>query len=295
MTGTGSSSVRLMAAWFGALRPRSLWIRILLARVETGEPYVISTLTPSIVLFPPHQKLAGLHVRTSNLCAEITLPTGRDHLGRERTAVCCLSSLNLETYMEWKDEPRFIEVMRFLDNVLQDFIDRAPNSMSKATYSAMRERSVGLGVMGFHSFLQNNMIPFESVMAKVWNRAIFKHIKAHVDAASKVLAVERGPCPDAADYGFMERFSNKTAVAHMRSISIICGGASPGLSPWQRTRLRIKPYRGVSWCKIVHSRVFLSRKVKIHKRFGRLLSWIKDRFSISTFSISRRKMYLNRF
>ena len=231
------------------VKARSLWIRILLARVETGEPYVIYIDSVNRAL-PPHQRLAGLHVRTSNLCAEITLPTGRDHLGRERTAVCCLSSLNLETYMEWKDEPRFIEdVMRFLDNVLQDFIDRAPNSMSKATYSAMRERSVGLGVMGFHSFLQNNMIPFESVMAKVWNRTIFKHIKAHVDAASKVLAAERGPCPDAADYGFMERFSNKTAVAPTASISIICGGQARGLSRWRRMRLRTKPCRGVSLCK----------------------------------------------
>src|SRR5690606_32125245 len=127
---------------------------------------------------------------------------------------------------------QFIEdVMRFLDNVLQDFIDRAPDSMAKAKYSAMRERSVGLGVMGFHSFLQANMVPFESVMAKVWNRTIFKHIKAHVDAASKKLAVERGPCPDAADFGMMERFSNKTAIAPTASISIICGGASPGIEP----------------------------------------------------------------
>ena len=213
------------------VKARSLWIRILLARVETGEPYVVYIDTVNRTL-PAHQKLAGLRVRTSNLCSEITLPTGRDHLGRERTAVCCLSSLNLETYMEWKDEPRFIEdVMRFLDNVLQDFINRAPSSMSKATYSAMRERSVGLGVMGFHSFLQNNMIPFESVMAKVWNRTIFKHIKAHVDVASKTLATERGPCPDAADYGFMERFSNKTAIAPTASISIICGGTSPGIEP----------------------------------------------------------------
>jgi len=213
------------------IKARSLWIRILLARIEMGEPYVIYSDTVNKSL-PEHTRLAGLTVKTSNLCAEITLPTGTDHLGNERTAVCCLSSLNLETYDEWKDEPRFIEdVMRFLDNVLQDFIDRAPDSMAKAKYAAMRERSVGLGVMGYHSFLQARMVPFESVMAKVWNRTIFKHIQVQADAASKALAKERGPCPDAADYGMMERFSNKTAIAPTASISIICGGASPGIEP----------------------------------------------------------------
>ncbi|MFB9356207.1 ribonucleoside-diphosphate reductase subunit alpha [Sneathiella chinensis] len=210
---------------------RSLWIRILTARVETGEPYIIFNDRVNS-LIPEHHKLAGLSVKTSNLCAEITLPTGRDHLGQDRTAVCCLSSLNLETYDQWKDDETFIQdVMLFLDNVLQDFIDRAPDSMERAKYAAMRERSVGLGVMGFHSFLQAKRVPLESVMAKVWNKQIFTHIQKHVDAASKSLAETRGPCPDAADYGFMERFSNKTAIAPTASISIICGGASPGIEP----------------------------------------------------------------
>ncbi len=210
---------------------RSLWIRILTARVETGEPYIIYNDTVNRQM-PEHHKLAGLTVKTSNLCAEITLPTGIDHLGNERTAVCCLSSLNLEYYKEWKDDEQFIpDVMRFLDNVLQDFIDRAPDEMAKARYSAMRERSVGLGVMGFHSFLQDNMIPFESAMAKAWNKKIFTHIQKCVDEASEALAYERGPCPDAADYGIMQRFSNKTAIAPTASISTICGGASPGIEP----------------------------------------------------------------
>jgi len=135
---------------------RNLWIRLLTARVETGEPYIIFVDTVNR-LIPQHHKLAGLNVKTSNLCSEITLPTGIDKDGKERTAVCCLSSLNLETYDEWKDEPNFIEdVMRFLDNVLTDFITRAPESFNNAKYAAMRERSVGLGVMGFHSFLQKN-------------------------------------------------------------------------------------------------------------------------------------------
>ena len=210
---------------------RNLWIRLLTARVETGEPYIIYVDTVNR-LIPQHHKLAGLNVKTSNLCSEITLPTGIDKDGKDRTAVCCLSSLNLETYEEWKDQPNFIEdVMRFLDNVLTDFIDRAPDSFKDAKYSAMRERSVGLGVMGFHSFLQKNSIPLESVMSKVWNNKIFKHIQESVDEASSKLAEERGACPDAEEYGIKERFSNKTAIAPTASISIICGGASPGVEP----------------------------------------------------------------
>ncbi len=210
---------------------RALWIRVLTARVETGEPYIVysDTVNKSI---PEHHKLAGLTVKTSNLCSEITLPTGTDHHGKERTAVCCLSSLNLEKFAEWKDHPTFIEdVMRFLDNVLQDFIDNAADSFQRATYAAARERSVGLGVMGFHSFLQDQMVPFESAIAKGWNHKMFRHIKVQVDAASVALATERGACPDAKDYGIMERFSNKTAVAPTASISIICGGSSPGIEP----------------------------------------------------------------
>ncbi|MCE2563976.1 ribonucleoside-diphosphate reductase subunit alpha [Komagataeibacter sp. FNDCF1] len=210
---------------------RALWIRILTARMEQGEPYIIFSDHVNNAR-PEHHKLAGLEVKTSNLCAEITLPTGMDQHGRERTAVCCLSSLNLETWDEWKDNPQFIEdVMLFLDNVLQDFIDRAPDDMERARYAAMRERSVGLGVMGFHSFLQANNVPFESVVAKSWNRKIFRHIRTQADAASRKLAEERGPCPDAADYGVMERFSNKMAIAPTASISIIAGNASPGIEP----------------------------------------------------------------
>ncbi len=210
---------------------RDLWIRLLTARIETGEPYIIyiDHVNDSI---PDHHKMAGLSVKMSNLCSEITLPTGRDHLGNDRTAVCCLSSLNLEKFEEWQDHPTFIEdVMRFLDNVLTDFIGKAPDSMKRAKYSAMRERSVGLGVMGFHSFLQSKMIPIEGAMAKVWNRRMFQHIKRQADEASVKLAHERGACPDAADYGIMERFSNKMAIAPTASISIITGGASPGIEP----------------------------------------------------------------
>ena len=213
------------------IKARNLWIRLLTARVETGEPYIVFIDTVNRMI-PQHHKLAGLTVKTSNLCSEITLPTGIDKYGKDRTAVCCLSSLNLENYDEWKDEPGFIEdIMRFLDNVLTDFINRAPDSFSDAKYSAMRERSVGLGVMGFHSYMQRHMLPIESVMAKVWNKKMFQFIDKEVNAASKKLAEERGPCPDAAEYGINERFSNKTAIAPTASISIICGGASPGIEP----------------------------------------------------------------
>jgi ribonucleoside-diphosphate reductase alpha chain len=210
---------------------RNLWIRLLTARIETGEPYIIFIDTVNRQI-PQHHKLAGLTVKTSNLCSEITLPTGIDKEGRDRTAVCCLSSLNLEKYDEWKEDENFVDdVMRFLDNVLTDFIENAPDQFSDATYSALKERSVGLGVMGFHSFLQKKMIPLESVMSKVWNKKIFANIQNKVDQSSKDLAEERGPCPDAAEYGFNERFSNKTAIAPTASISIICGGTSPGIEP----------------------------------------------------------------
>jgi ribonucleoside-diphosphate reductase alpha chain len=210
---------------------RALWVRILTARIETGEPYLIFSDHVNRAR-PEHHKLAGLEVKTSNLCSEITLPTGLDQHGMQRTAVCCLSSLNLENWFEWKDHPLFIEdVMRFLDNVLQDFIDRAPAGMERAKYAAMRERSVGLGVMGFHSFLQSQGVPWESVIAKVWNKRIFKHIRGQADAASLMLAEERGPCPDAAEYGIMERFSHKMSIAPTASISIIAGNSSPGIEP----------------------------------------------------------------
>jgi ribonucleoside-diphosphate reductase alpha chain len=210
---------------------RNLWIRLLTARVETGEPYVVYIDTVNRQI-PQHHKLAGLKVKTSNLCSEITLPTGIDNDGKERTAVCCLSSLNLDTYDQWKDNTQFIEdIMRFLDNVMTDFINRAPDEFANAKYSAMRERSVGLGVMGLHSYFQQKNIPFGSVMSKVWNKKIFTNIQEKVDAASISLAEERGACPDAAEYGIKERFSNKTAIAPTASISIICGGSSPGIEP----------------------------------------------------------------
>ena len=210
---------------------RKLWQKILELRIQTGEPYLLFTDTVNNAM-PAHQRKLGLSVKQSNLCSEIVLPTGTDHLGNERTAVCCLSSLNAEKFLEWKSDPQFIEdVFRFLDNVLEDFIQRAPDEMARAVYAAKRERSVGLGLMGFHSFLQAQGAPLESATAKVWNNAMFKHIRKGADAASVKLAKERGACPDAADQGVMARFSHKLAIAPTASISIICGGTSAGIEP----------------------------------------------------------------
>ena len=215
----------------GTVDARSLFQKLVETRLATGEPYIIYSDHVNKAM-PKHHRELGLKVSTSNLCSEITLPTGRDHLGNDRTAVCCLSSLNMETWDEWNGDKQFVEdVMRFLDNVLTDYIDRAPPEMARAKYSAMRERSVGLGVMGFHSFLQARNIPFESAMAKSWNLKIFKHIAAKVNEASMLLATERGACPDAEERGVMERFSCKTAIAPTASISIICGGTSACIEP----------------------------------------------------------------
>ncbi len=210
---------------------RALFQKLVETRLATGEPYIVFIDHVNSTM-PRHHRELGLKVSTSNLCSEITLPTGRDHLGNDRTAVCCLSSLNLETWDQWHGDKLFIEdVMRALDNVLTDYIDRAPPEMARAKYSAGRERSVGLGVMGFHSFLQARGIPFESALAKSWNLKMFKHIRAGADEASMMLATERGPCPDAAERGVMERFSCKMAIAPTASISIICGGTSACIEP----------------------------------------------------------------
>ncbi|AXK44156.1 ribonucleoside-diphosphate reductase subunit alpha (plasmid) [Erythrobacter aureus] len=210
---------------------RELFEQLVETRLETGEPYIIfiDRVNESR---PLHHVKLGLMVSTSNLCSEITLPTGRDHNGRHRSAVCCLSSLNLVHWNEWNGDDFFFEdIYRFLDNVITNFIQRAPEGMRNAVYSAWRERSVGLGVMGFHSFLQSNNIAWESVPAKSFNKMIFKKLRAQADRCSQLLAEERGACPDAIDGGTKERFSYKMAIAPTASISIIAGGASPCIEP----------------------------------------------------------------
>jgi len=207
---------------------RALMHKLLTTRVDKGEPYIINIDHVNKAI-PEHHKKSGLLVSMSNLCCEIVLPTGIDHHGVDRTAVCCLFQLNLKRFEEWKDNELFLEdVARFMDNVLQDFIDNSGDEFVKARYAAMRERSIGIGYMGFHTFLQTKNIPFESAMAKVWNMKMAKHIKQGLDKASIKLAHERGACPDAAEHGIMERFSNKIALAPTASVSIICETISPG-------------------------------------------------------------------
>ena len=226
------------------IKARDIWIRILLARVETGEPYLLfidNVNKNAPYIYKKHQ----MSIKTSNLCSEITLATGKDYRGNDRTAVCCLSSLNLEQYDKWHKDKIFIQdVMQFLDNVLQDFIDKAPNNMEKAKYSAHRERSIGLGMMGFHAFLQSKMIPIESVMAKSWNLKMFKHIDCEVKKASKLIAKNKGACPDAKALNIMERFTNKTAIAPTASISVIAGSTSPGIEPFNSNAYTQKSLTG---------------------------------------------------
>ncbi|TZG25163.1 ribonucleoside-diphosphate reductase subunit alpha [Sphingomonas montanisoli] len=246
----------------GSVDARALFQKLVETRLATGEPYIVFNDTVNRTM-PKHHRDLGLKVSTSNLCSEITLPTGRDHLGMDRTAVCCLSSLNLETWDEWNGDKMFIEdVMRFLDNVLQDYIDRAPDEMARAKYSASRERSVGLGVMGFHSFLQARGLGFEGAMAKSWNLKIFKHVNAGVNEASMLLATERGPCPDAADQGVMERFSCKMAIAPTASISIICGGTSACIEPIPANVYTHKTLSGSFSIKNVYLEKLLATKSK---------------------------------
>lgn len=207
---------------------RDLWQRILEMRMHTGEPYLVFLDTANRAL-PSWLKERGLRIRGSNLCTEIFLPTSET-----RTAVCCLSSLNLEYFDDWKDHPDFIaDTMEFLDNVLQYFIDHAPKHLAKARHSAERERSVGLGALGFHAYLQKKGIPLESALAKSVNLKIFRHIHDAALAADAKLCEERGPCPDAADAGVMRRFSHHTAVAPNASSSLIMGGTSPSIEPYR--------------------------------------------------------------
>lgn len=207
---------------------RDLWQRILEMRMHTGEPYLVFTDTANRAL-PSWLKDKGLRINGSNLCTEIFLPTSKD-----RTAVCCLSSVNLEYYDQWRHSPQFIEdALEFLDNVLQYFIDHAPDTIARARYSAMRERSVGLGALGFHAYLQKNGIPFESVVAKVTNMAMFNHIRKQCEEADRHLCARRGPCPDAAESGVMRRFSHWMSVAPNASSSLIMGGTSPSIEPYR--------------------------------------------------------------
>ena len=205
---------------------RTLWVKLLQNRMETGEPYLMFEDAVQEDL-PEFQKRKGLRVNHSNLCSEITLATNE-----ERTAVCCLSSVNLEYFDEWSKVPAFIpDLVRMLDNVLTVFINDAPESLEKAKFSAMRERSIGLGAMGFHAYLQKNKIPFEGMWATSNNMKMFSYIKQKADDTTRQLAVERGACPD--DDSASVRNAHLLAIAPNASSSIICGNTSPSIEPFR--------------------------------------------------------------
>jgi ribonucleoside-diphosphate reductase alpha chain len=210
---------------------RHLWQQILELRMHTGEPYLHFIDTSNNQL-PKWLKDKGLKVNQSNLCSEIILPTNE-----QRTAVCCLSSLNLENYDEWKNNKQFLkDVAEMLDNVLQYFIDNAPDAIARAKYSAERERSIGIGALGFHAYLQRNGIAWEGVMAKVANNKIFSSIRKGLNAANKELGLERGEAPDAVGTG--NRFSHLMAIAPNASSSIIMGNTSPSVEPYRANAYR---------------------------------------------------------
>ena len=210
---------------------RELWQRILDLRMQTGEPY-IHYIDTSNRMMPEFQKKLGLSIKQSNLCSEIILPTDK-----QRTAVCCLSSVNLEYYDDWKNDILFLrDVAEMLDNVLQYFIDNAPPTISRAVYSATRERSIGVGALGFHAYLQRNNIPFESAMAVGRNKQIFKHVREQLDHANYVLSKIRGEAPDAINTN--RRFSHLMAIAPNASSSIIMGNTSPSIEPYRANAYR---------------------------------------------------------
>lgn len=216
---------------------RALWVKLLQNRMETGEPYVMFEDAVNSEL-PAFQKDKGLEVHHSNLCSEITLATND-----ERTAVCCLSSVNLEYYDEWSKHPAFIpDLIRMLDNVLTDFIERAPSQLDRAKFSAMRERSLGLGAMGFHAYLQKMNIPFESLGAQSMNQTIFAKIKADADKTTRKLAQEKGACPD--DDTCTVRNAHLLAIAPNASSSIICGNTSPSIEPFRANAFTQKTKSG---------------------------------------------------
>ena len=237
---------------------KELWQKVIELRMQTGEPYLHFIDTSNNAL-PYWLKEKGLRINQSNLCSEITLPTSVD-----RTAVCCLSSLNLEKYDEWKENQYFLkDVAEMLDNVLDYFISNAPDSISRARYSASRERSIGVGALGFHAYLQKNGIAFEGVMAKVMNNKMFKHIREGLDKANKELGSERGEAPDAAGTG--NRFSHLMSIAPNASSSIIMGNTSPSVEPYRANAYRQDTLSGAYLNKNKWLDVIIQKEAESHK------------------------------
>ncbi len=243
-----------------------LWMKLLEVRMHTGEPYIwfIDRANEGL---PDYQKKAGLKNYGSNICVEISLVTSP-----ERTAVCCLSSVNLEYFDEWKNDPLFLQdILEMLDNVIEYFIQNAPDTISRARFSAMRERSVGVGALGFHAYLQKHNIAFESAVAKSVNMQMFKGIRERLDVANTKLAEERGSCPDAADYGVVKRCSHVMAIAPNASSSIIMGNTSPSIEPYAANAYRQDTSSGA----YLNKNKFLD-KIILEESKGKSESWYDD-------------------
>ena len=210
---------------------KELWQRILEMRMQTGEPY-LHFIDESNRKLPQWLKDQGLRIHQSNLCSEIILPTNE-----QRTAVCCLSSLNLEYYDEWKTDPQFLaDIAEMLDNVLEYFITNAPDVIQRAKFSAARERSIGIGALGWHALLQKRNVAWESALAVSLNKQIFSHVRKQLDVANKTLGASRGEAPDAVGTG--NRFSHMLAIAPNASTSIIMGNTSPSIEPYRANAYR---------------------------------------------------------
>ena len=245
---------------------RALWQKILELRMETGEPYLHFIDTSNRNL-PEFQKELGLKIHQSNLCSEIILPTNE-----ERTAVCCLSSVNLENYDAWSKDSNFLkDVAEMLDNVLQYFIDNAPDEVKRAKYSAQRERSIGIGALGFHAYLQKKGLPWESAMAKGANLRMFKLIRSRLDEANLELGTERGEAPDAAGTG--RRFSHVMAVAPNASSSIIMGNTSPSIEPFRANAYRQDTLSGAYLNKNKHLDVLIKNKIEENTKIDYDETW----------------------
>ncbi len=237
---------------------KELWQRILEMRMQTGEPY-LHFIDESNRKMPQHLKDLGLKIHQSNLCSEIILPTNE-----KRTAVCCLSSLNLEYYDEWKQDTLFLrDVAEMLDNVLQYFIDNAPSTIERARFSALRERSIGIGALGYHAFLQKNSIPWESSLAVGKNKQIFAYVRGKLDEANKVLGLERGEAPDAVGTG--NRFSHLMAIAPNASSSILMGNTSPSIEPYRANAYRQDTLSGSHLNKNRYLDIIIQEKAKDEK------------------------------
>ena len=246
---------------------RELWQKLLDMRMQTGEPY-LHFIDESNRKLPQWLKDKGLKVHQSNLCSEIILPTDE-----KRTAVCCLSSLNLEYYDEWKNDAVFLrDVAEMLDNVLEYFIKNAPSSIKRAKYSAMRERSIGIGALGWHALLQKKNLPWESSMAVGLNKTIFKHIREQLDVANKELGLERGEAPDAVGTG--NRFSHLMAIAPNASSSILMGNTSPSIEPYRANAYRQDTLSGSHLNKNRYLDIIIKKEAEKHNE-----GWYQDAWS----------------